>query len=128
MQKRHIAVVLGALLIGGLFAGIVIAEDELKKIAAGKTQSLPKPAKHWKGKGRLVGAAKNAPHFKAQACTPCGKKVIKTAMSEKGGSYEVEKLKPGKYLLRISAKGYETLEIKDLEVKANHDVRIDLEF
>ena len=59
------------------------------------------------------------------------KKTVATAKAEplKSGSraYEIW-LKPGAYIMVVSAGGYESLDIKDLKVKTENDLRIDLEF
>jgi hypothetical protein len=82
------------------------------------------------GKGRITGMAKNAPDFKITVLTSTIQSV-KTVGSEKldngSSAYEVQ-LEPGKYILAIDAEGYETLDIKDLEVRSGHDLELDLEF
>lgn len=82
------------------------------------------------GKGRIIGSAKNAPDFKVTVFTSTIQSV-RTVRSEKldNGSkvYEVQ-LEPGKYILAVDAKGYETLDIKDLEVRAGQDLELDLKF
>jgi len=82
------------------------------------------------GKGRITGMAKNAPDFKVTVLTSTIQSV-RTVGSEKldNGSkvYEVQ-LEPGTYMLAVDAEGYETLVIKNLEVRAGQDLELDLKF
>ena len=82
------------------------------------------------GKGRITGMAKNAPDFKVTVLTSTIQSVS-TVGSKKldNGSraYEVH-LEPGKYILTVAAEGYQTLDIKDLEVRTGQDLELDLEF
>ncbi len=82
------------------------------------------------GKGRITGRTKNAPDFKVTVLTSTIQSV-RTVESKKldNGSkvFEVQ-LEPGKYMLTVDAEGYETLDIKDLEVLAGQDLELDLKF
>ena len=118
------------LLLGGLFflsetswshSGVIEHSDH--KYSATKAAEL-------NGKGRITGKAKNAPDFKVTVLTATIQPVS-TVESEKlrngSKSYEVQ-LEPGKYILAVNAEGYETLDIKDLEVLAGQDLELDLKF
>lgn len=104
--------------------------SQLGKIEAGTPRYVSKDHKAWKSRGRIVGIAKEAPDFKVTILTS-SKRHVKTAESEKledgGRAYEIW-LEPGSYILLISAVGYESLDIKNLEVRSGRDLRIDLEF
>jgi len=115
----------------------VVSADSEKKVSSksariehGKPQYLPKNNDAWKSKGRIVGISKDGPDFKITILTQ-EKKEIRTASSEKTKdgqrAYEIW-LEPGKYIMVVSATGYESLDISDLEVKSGNDLRIDLEF
>ncbi len=82
------------------------------------------------GKGRITGMAKNAPDFKVTILTSTIQSVS-TVGSEKldngSSAYEVQ-LEPGKYILTVAAEGYQTLDIKDLEVRIGQDLKLDLKF
>ena len=82
------------------------------------------------GKGRITGMAKDAPDFRVTVLTSMIQPV-RTVRSEEldNGSkvYEVH-LKPGKYILAVDAEGYETLDIKDLEVLPGQDLVLDIKF
>jgi hypothetical protein len=43
-------------------------------------------------------------------------------------AYEVGWLEPGVYALRVAAEGYSPLQLEKLEVRANQDLRLNLEF
>ncbi len=82
------------------------------------------------GKGRITGTAKNAPDFKVTVLTSMIQPV-RTVGSEKldnGSKVYNVLLKPGKYILTFDAEGYETLDIKDLEVRTGQDLELDLKF
>ncbi len=82
------------------------------------------------GNGRITGRAKNAPDFKVTVLTSTIQPV-RTVGSEKLDNdskvYEVQ-LEPGKYILAVDAEGYETLDIKNLEVLTGQDLELDLKF
>lgn len=82
------------------------------------------------GKGRITGKAKNAPDFKITVLTSTIQPV-RTVVSKNLGNgskgYEVL-LEPGEYILAIDAEGYETLDIKALEVRPGQDLKLDLKF
>ncbi len=103
-------------------------EKALGKIEHGKPAYKAKDHKAWKNKGRIVGRVRNAPTFEVEALNSKGR-TVKSARVEAGSeAYELEWLKPGTYTLRVSAKGYKTLEVEGLKVKAKHDLFVDLEF
>ena len=134
MPRKTIEVpMLAALmLLGGLFAqDLLRAGEAAGKIEAGKPTSVAKPEASWKGKGRILGFAKNAPAFAVTVLDSAGKQIQSAAAAPgKDGSkvYEGEWLEPGNYDVRVTADGYETLTLQKIEVQANHDVRINLEF
>ena len=97
------------------------------KIESAKPRYVPKDHEAWKDKGRIVGVGKDAPRFVVELQTADGG-VVKLGEKGKGGAYELEWLTPGIYNLRITAEGFRPLEIRELEVKTGHDLRIDLEF
>jgi len=84
----------------------------------------------WKSRGRIVGLARSAPDFTFTILTTSKRVVIKSKserLEDGGRAYEAW-LKPGVYILIVAAKGFETLDIHNLEVRAGYDLRIDLEF
>jgi hypothetical protein len=107
-----------------------VREPQRGKIEAGKPQYVSKNHEAWKARGRIVGIAKQGPDFKVTILTS-EKRKVKTIEAEKlkdgGRAYEVW-LEPASYIIVVSAEGYESLDIKNLEVKAGNDLRIDLEF
>jgi len=125
-----------------LFAGIVVfafgdrnsasAQEGLKKIAHGKATYKAKGGHAaWKTGGRIVGRLQACPGCKLEALL--GGEVAATFEAKKGAKvYELEgkqlRLKPGTYALRVTAKGYETLVVEGLAVKANNDLWVNLEF
>lgn len=82
------------------------------------------------GRGRITGRAKHAPDFIVTFLTSMIQPV-RIVKSEKLGNgskiYEVL-LEPGKYILTVDAEGYETLDIKDLEVRPGQDLELNLKF
>ncbi len=102
-------------------------EQRLGKIEHGKPEYEPKDHKAWAKKGRIVGRVRNAPKAYEVAALNSRGRVVKSAKGWKKG-YELEWLSPGTYTLRVSAKGYATLKVKGLKVKARHDLFVNLEF
>jgi hypothetical protein len=101
------------------------------KIEAGKPAYAAKPKDAWKDRGRIVGVSPNAPAFTVTILDSAGKEVLTAQAGElKNGkrAYEVEWLQPGTYTMRVTAEGYDALSLEKLEIKANNDLRIDLEF
>jgi hypothetical protein len=100
------------------------------KIEAGAPSYASKTHEAWKSKGRIVGIAKEAPEFKV-TILDADKKEVATAKVEKTKDgrrvFEVW-LAPGTYTAVISAGAYETLEVPNLEVKVQNDLKIDLTF
>lgn len=82
------------------------------------------------GKGRITGRAHDAPDFQVTVLTSMIQPV-RTVGSQKldNGNkiYEVM-LEPGTYILAVDAEGYETLDIKDLEVLPGQDLVLDIKF
>jgi hypothetical protein len=127
--------VVAAALVGCICCSLAstAAEDKSAqsgKIEAAKPRYVSKDQEAWKSQGRIVGIAKLAPGFTVTILTT-NKQEVATVKAEplKEGSraYEIW-LKPGVYIMVVSAGGYESLDIKDLEVKTGNDLRIDLEF
>jgi hypothetical protein len=119
----------------GLFCCLSLAGEEQQqvevgKIEAGKPQYVKKDNEAWKVKGRIVGIAKAGPDFTV-TILDSSKQKVKTVSAQKlkkgGRAYEVW-LKPGTYILLIQAPGYQSLDLKDLKVKAGFDLKINLEF
>jgi hypothetical protein len=101
----------------------------VKKIAAGKPSYKAKDHKAWRAKGRIVGVVKACPGCEVKALDAKTKKVVKTRTVKKDGkTYELEWLKPGKYILLVTAPGYQAHDVHKLVVKPKHDLRVDLEF
>ncbi|MDP6507142.1 MAG: FecR domain-containing protein, partial [Planctomycetota bacterium] len=111
---------------GGM--NMAFAGDGVKTIAHGKPALRPKTHKAWKDKGRIVGLVRNSPGFEVAALDAKGKVVASAKLKQNAEAYELEWLQPGVYTLKVSAKGYQSLVMKALEVKARNDLRIDLEF
>ena len=78
--------------------------------------------------GRIAGRFRNAPLCEMDALDSSGDIVKSTRVRYGAAAYELGMLKPGVYTLRVSAKGYQTLELKGLQVKARHDLLVNLEF
>ena len=95
---------------------------------AGKPKYRPKNHEAWREKGRIVGLLRHAPECEIDVLDSSGS-IVKSTRPKKGAhSYELQWLKPGKYDVRVSARGYQPLEIKGLEVKARNDLFMNLEF
>ena len=57
------------------------------------------------------------------------KKVNEACTVKQGGkAYELQSLKPGEYILLVTAPGYEALDVQKLVVKAEYDLIVGLEF
>jgi hypothetical protein len=109
---------------------VFAAESAGKKIVAGKATYLPKGGHEaWKEKGRIVGLVRQCPGCKVEALDAEGKNVVLSSTVEaKGRVYELQWLNPGTYQLRVTADGYETLVVPGLAVKADNDLRMNIEF
>jgi len=84
----------------------------------------------WKGRGRIVGMVRKGPRFEITVTDAFGraaKEVESESLEDGKKAYEVW-LAPGRYNVRIDAKGYKPLDLKNLQVKSGTDLRIDLEF
>lgn len=137
-KRMFVKAIAGALLLLGAWGSVSLRAGEEKtvpaapaaqgRIEAGKPVYRAKKHKAWKHKGRIVGRVRNAPAFEITALDSDGKVVASAKVEGKAKAYELQWLKPGVYTLRVSAKGYKTLEIKGLEVRAGHDLLVDLEF
>jgi len=98
------------------------------KIVAGKPKYRPKNHEAWREKGRIVGLLRHSPECEIDVLDSSGK-IVKSTRPKKGAhSYELQWLKPGKYDVRVSARGYQSLELKGLEVKARNDLFMNVEF
>lgn len=105
------------------------ADRNAKKIRAGKPTYKAKDHEAWQAKGRIVGVVKACPGCEVKALDAKTKKTVKACVVKQGAStYEIEWLKPGKYILLITASGYEAHDVHRLVVKAKNDLRVDLEF
>jgi len=84
----------------------------------------------WRHKGRIVGVAKDAPAFTVtlRQSSGHGASELGVERGSKGFSVFEPWLEPGKYHLEIQAEGYKPLTLRDLEVRADHDLAIELEF
>ena len=127
-DKRIAARVLLAAVVGGPWCLAVGAEQSVGKIEAGKPKYADKPQDAWQGRGRIVGVTRDAPAFTVTVLDAQGKEVKKAQVAAGGKAYEVEWLVPGVYTMRVSAEGFAPLTLEKLEVRANADLRIDLEF
>ena len=104
------------------------AEEGAKRIVAGKPTLYPRKHPAWAEKGRIVGITRHCPGCKVEALDAKGNVVKSFAVAPGGGSHELQWLIPGVYALRVTADGYDTLVVKGLEVRAKHDLRVDIEF
>lgn len=112
-----------------LAVAIASAEAAGKKIAAGKPRYKAKSGAAWRSKGRIVGPIRRCPGCEIKALDAKTKKIVKSVTVKPGGKgYEVEWLEPGKYILLVTAAGYEALDVHDLVVKAGQDLWLVLEF
>ena len=132
-----VAVISGAVaylfgdLAGTLTGGMeqAFGADTVKKIASSKPRYCPKNHQAWKEKGRFVGLVRNCPGGKVAALDAKTKKAVCSSTVKAGAKvYELEWLKPGKYILLVTAEGYEALDVHNLVIRAKNDIRIDLEF
>lgn len=82
------------------------------------------------GKGRITGRAINAPDFRVTVLTSNIQPVTTVGSEElQNGTRTYEALlEPGTYILAVDAEGYETLDIKDLEVLPGQDLVLDIKF
>ncbi len=100
----------------------------LGKIEAGQPTYRHRPHEAWQDKGRVVGRLRNAPPCEIDVLDPSGN-IVKSARVESGSdAYELEWLAPGIYTFHVSAKEYHPLILEGLEVRARHDLFMDLEF
>lgn len=97
-------------------------------IEAGKPEYEPGRGDRWLKRGRIVGRLYRAPVAEIDVINAEGE-VIKSVRTQAGAhAYELEWLAPGKYTLRVAARGYKTLELDNLEVKAKYDLVVNIEF
>ena len=100
-----------------------------RTIEAGKPTYRPKTQREWRTKGRIVGRVRDCPGCEVKALDPKSKKVVRSCSVKPGGkTYELQWLRPGKYILLVTADGYEALDVHNLVVKAKNDLRVDMEF
>lgn len=105
------------------------ADRSVKKIAAGKPTYSAKDHEAWQAKGRIVGVVKDCPGCEVKALDAKTKTEVKACtVGQAGGTYELEWLEPGRYILLVTAPGYQAHDVHDLVVKAKNDLRVDLEF
>jgi hypothetical protein len=96
-------------------------------IDAGKPTYKPREGDAWRERGRIAGPLRNAPDAEIDILK--GDDEIQSIRIRKGATgYESDMLVPGVYTLRVSAEGYDTLEVEGLEVKARHDLFLVIEF
>lgn len=106
------------------------ADDKKGTIKSGKPVYRVKAQDEWNTKGRIIGFAQKIIAFKITIHN-AEKKLVKAAeveMEKKGKTAYAVWLAPGRYTMKISAKGYKNLDLKNVLVKKGHDVKIDLEF
>jgi hypothetical protein len=133
VSRRMLAKVLvvSFVLAGLLGQSMLKAQGTTGKIEAGKPTYAAKPREAWKDKGRIVGTARTQVPFTVTVLDASGKQV-KAAEAQAGKDgvrvYEVGWLDPGVYTLRVTAEGYTPLQLEKLEVRANQDLRVNLEF
>ena len=121
------AVALGVT-VAAWFQGACAAERGRGRIVAGKRIYRAKDRPAWRDRGRILGFAPRAPRFQVEAINPAGKIIEWTIVPAGEGIYELEWVRPGTYTLRFRAKGYADLALKEVQVKAGHDLYINLEF
>ncbi len=142
-MKMAVKVFIGSVLLSGAWGEVALAAGEevvmvepaaaakpaaLGKIEAGKPKYEPRSGDAWRERGRIVGHLRNAPECEIEAVDASGR-VVKSTRPRKGARvYELQWLRPGVYTLRVAARGYQKLELKNLEVKARHDLFVHLEF
>lgn len=96
-------------------------------IAASKPTVKERPEENWKGRARIVGRLRNAPA--AEITVLKGEDEVKSVRVKAGAKgYEIEWLEPGTYALRVEAKGCKALALPELELRANTDTLINIEF
>ena len=135
VKEMFVKVLAGVVLVTGMYGSpVTLAEDDdvtvraLGVIEAGKPAYKPRTHEAWKTKGRIVGRVRNAPVCEIDALDSRGKTAKSTRLKQGSLAYELEWLAPGTYTLRVSAKGYKTLTLKGLRVKAKNDLFVNLEF
>jgi len=97
-------------------------------IEAGKGEYVRREGEKWREQGRIIGRLRNAPEAEMDALNATGA-VVRSLRIRKGArNYELQWLKPGRYTLRVAAKGYRTLIRKGLAVRAGHDLVLPIEF
>ena len=105
------------------------ADLGVKKIATGKPTYKAKEHEAWQAKGRIVGVVKGCPGCEVKALDAKTKKVVEACTVKQGGrAYELEWLKPGKYILLVTASGYQTHDVHNLVVKSKNDLHVNIEF
>ena len=108
----------------------VNADVQKGTIKSGRPVYRVKAKDEWNTKGRIIGFAQKNIAFKITIHN-AEKKLVKAAeveMEKEGKTaYEVW-LAPGLYTMKISSKGYKSLDLKNVLVKKGHDVKIDLKF
>lgn len=110
-------------------AGAAVAGDEaLGKIEAAKPKYRARKHASWAEKGRIVGHMRQPPVAEIDVLGADDKVVLSVRVKEGQKAYEIEWLAPGVYTLRVSAAGYQQLVVPKLEVRAKHDLFVNLEF
>jgi len=105
------------------------ADRGTKKIVAGKPIYKAKSHEAWRDKGRVVGAVRDCPGCEVKALNAKTKKAVKSFTMKRGDkAYELQWLQPGKYILLVTAAGYEAIDVHNLVVKAKHDLHVNIEF
>lgn len=97
-------------------------------IAAGQATYRARDNEHWAEKGRIIGGAGNAPAFKVEAVDADGKVAGSREFQAGAKGFELPFLAPGAYMLRVTAAGYKTLDVRGLEVRAKNDLALPIEF
>jgi len=133
-KRMVVRVLMGAVLLHGAWGSMELAAGEEATVGqgtihAGKPVYREKKHAAWAEKGRVVGPIRvGAPACKIELIDKDGKVAATSDRPAGAKGYETVFLVPGVYTLRVSAAGYVTCEVKELEVRARHDVSVAVEF
>jgi hypothetical protein len=79
-------------------------------------------------KGAVEGGLVDAPAAEIALLDHAGAAAASRHLEDGAHEYRLDPVPPGTYSLRVSAQGFRTLELPDLEVKAGARLRVRLEF